>query len=279
MARSKGGTGRPRGRPPGRDLPFSSETKAKAHLLKRGFTEEQLRVLVDVGTYAVYVVTLMRAFKKDEPGRWLLEGGASNLLLRNKPDEFIGVMFGAPPQASVSEHLGPLVKLVNTIAEPLVLLLNLQEAVKKARTFIEQQPELWEAMKDWKYEEQFTAALILVTLERLGWPLEELTEADHLALTLYIGVKAKILVGETAGTKRADQVLDNWNRARKRAEESLLPLLRQVLGMNAPPPTSSGPEPAPLQVQQESELMGNSPEAGAPVSSPENPPEQGPEGQ
>jgi hypothetical protein len=279
MARSKGGTERPRGRPPGRDLPFSSETEAKAHLLKRGFTEEQLRVLVDVGTYAVHVATLMRAFMKDEPGRWLLEGGASNLLLRNKPNEFISGMFGAPPPEFVSQQLGPLVKLVNTIAEPLVLLLKLQAAVMKARTFIEQQPELWEAMKDWKYEEQFTAALILVTLERLGWPQEELTEADHLALALYIGVKPNVLVGEAEGTKRADQVLDNWNRTRGRAEKSLLPLLRQVLGMSAPPPTSSGREPAPLQVQQESELMGNSPEAGAPVSSLENPPDQGPEGQ
>jgi hypothetical protein len=230
-------------------------------------------VIEDVGWYATNIVTLMRAFRKDEPGRWLFDTRASNLLLRNKPDPLIGGMFGAPPPSSVSQHLGPLVELTKVVAEPLVLLLKLQEAVIKARTFIQQQPALWETMKGWKHEEQFVAGLILLTLEQLGWPLEALTETDHLALALHAGVKPRVLVGEPEQRKRADQVLDNWNRARLRADRSLLPRLRQVLSTSAPPPTSSGPEPTPVQVQQEPELKGNSSAVGNPASSPENPPE------
>jgi hypothetical protein len=226
-----GSTRRGRGRPPGRRPPFTSDAEAKAHLLQRGFTEEQLETLVEVGYYADFVSILMGAFKKDEPGTWLLQGSGSNLLLRNKPDkgEYILGMFEPPPPATVARHLGPLAEAFTVIARPVVLLIRLQEAVASARDLTRQNPKLWEAAQAGKFAEQFTAALILLTLEQLGWDPTELTETDHVALAFYIGIKSRV-EGESTEQKilNAHKRADTWNRARARATESLLPLLRRV---------------------------------------------------
>jgi len=229
-----GGTGRPRGRPPGRRLPFTSDTEAKAHLLKRGFTEAQLRVLDEMGYYAHHASRLMAAFKKDAPGMWLLKGSTSSLLLRNKPDEVeeLDIRFiGTETPATITQYLGPLSEAFRVAAGPLLALVRLHEAVTRARNFNTQHPELWEAMQEGKHEEQFKAALILLALEKLGWNPDDLTETDHLAVALYVGIKHGVRGTSPEQRERAaDKLLDTWNRARARAASALLPLLRQVTG-------------------------------------------------
>lgn len=207
-------------------------------------------MLVEVGFYADQVSTLMGAFKKDEAGTWLLKSATSNLLLRNKPDagDNIVGMFGSKAPATVTQYLGPLAEAFTVIAQPVVLLIQLQKAVTRARDLTRSERTLWAAVQAGKNTEQFTAALILLTLERLSWDPEELNEAEHFALLLCIGIRPRVTgITPEDWITRADRQMDAWNRARKRAAKSLLPLLRRVTRSDASAPTleatNSAPEP------------------------------------